>query len=83
MRNFTAVFADLTPEEIAEIMANPKCRYGAHADLAAALELAGRLAEAKRREPLPIRSPSALSESEFRLFALGWMECEAAHGMVE
>ena len=35
MRNFTAIFADLTPEEIAEIMANPKCRLGSHADLAA------------------------------------------------
>jgi hypothetical protein len=50
---------------------------------AAALELASKLAEAKRRESLPIQSPIALSESEFRLFALGWMECEAAHGMVE
>jgi hypothetical protein len=35
MRNFTAIFADLTPEEIAEIMANPKCRFGSHSDLAA------------------------------------------------
>ena len=35
MRNFTAVYADLKPEEVAEIMANPKCRFGSHADLAA------------------------------------------------
>jgi DNA repair exonuclease SbcCD ATPase subunit len=51
MRNFTAVYADLTPEEVAAIMANPKCRLGSHADLAAE-RAAGQAREAKLRDAL-------------------------------
>lgn len=33
------------------------------------------------REPLPPASPCAMTESEYRLFKLGWLEAEAAHGI--
>jgi hypothetical protein len=51
MRNFTAVYADLTPEEVAEIMENPKCRFASHADLATE-RAAGQAREAKLRDAL-------------------------------
>ena len=31
--------------------------------------------------PLPPASPCAMTESEYRLFKLGWLEAEAAHGI--
>ena len=51
MRNFTAVYADLTPEEVAAIMANTKCRFASHADLATE-RAAGQAREAKLRDAL-------------------------------
>lgn len=35
------------------------------------------------REPLPPASPCAMTESEYRLFKLGWLEAEAAHGITQ
>ena len=35
------------------------------------------------REPLPPASPCALTEAEYKIFKLGWLECEAAHGIGE
>lgn len=31
------------------------------------------------RQPLPPASPCAMTEAEYRLFKLGWLEAEAAH----
>lgn len=33
------------------------------------------------RQPLPPASPCAMTEAEYRLFKLGWLEAEAAHGI--
>jgi hypothetical protein len=33
-----------------------------------------------RREPLPPQTPVPLTNAEFKVFKLGWLECEAAHG---
>lgn len=34
-----------------------------------------------QRQPLPPASPCAMTKAEFKLFRLGWLECEAAHGI--
>ena len=34
-----------------------------------------------QRKPLPPQSPCEMTQAEGRMFKLGWLECEAAHGI--
>ena len=36
-----------------------------------------------QRKPLPPQSPCEMTQSERKMFRLGWLECEAAHGIKE
>ena len=36
-----------------------------------------------QRKPLPPQSPCEMTQAEGRMFKLGWLECEAAHGIKE
>jgi len=36
-----------------------------------------------RRKPLPPQSPCEMTQAEGKMFKLGWLECEAAHGIKE
>ena len=38
---------------------------------------------APQRKPLPPQSPCEMTQAEGRMFKLGWLECEAAHGIKE
>jgi len=35
------------------------------------------------RKPLPPNSPCEMTQAEGKMFKLGWLECEAAHGIKE
>ena len=35
----------------------------------------------EQRQPLPPSSPCPMTEAEYKLFKLGWLECEAAHNI--
>jgi hypothetical protein len=34
-----------------------------------------------QRKPLPPQSPCEMTQAEGKMFKLGWLECEAAHGI--
>ena len=34
-----------------------------------------------QRKPLPPQSPCEMTQAERKMFRLGWLECEAAHGI--
>jgi hypothetical protein len=34
-----------------------------------------------KRQPLPPQSPCEMTPAERKMFRLGWLECEAAHGI--
>lgn len=34
-----------------------------------------------QRKPMPPQSPCEMTQAEGRMFKLGWLECEAAHGI--
>lgn len=34
-----------------------------------------------QRKPLPPKSPCEMTQAERKMFRLGWLECEAAHGI--
>lgn len=34
-----------------------------------------------RREPLTPQSPCEMTQAEYKIFKLGWLECESAHGI--
>lgn len=34
-----------------------------------------------QRQPLPPQSPCEMTPAERKMFRLGWLECEAAHGI--
>jgi hypothetical protein len=34
-----------------------------------------------QRQPLPPASPCPMTEAEYKLFKLGWLECESAHNI--
>jgi len=36
-----------------------------------------------QRKPLPPQSPCEMTQAEGKMFKLGWLECEAAHGIKE
>lgn len=36
-----------------------------------------------QRKPLPPQSPCEMTQAERKMFRLGWLECEAAHGIGE
>jgi hypothetical protein len=36
-----------------------------------------------QRKPLPPKSPCEMTQAEGKMFKLGWLECEAAHGIKE
>lgn len=36
-----------------------------------------------QRKPLPPQSPCEMTQAERKMFRLGWLECEAAHGIKE
>lgn len=36
-----------------------------------------------QRKPLPPHSPCEMTQAEGKMFKLGWLECEAAHGIKE
>lgn len=36
-----------------------------------------------QRKPLPPQSPCEMTQAEGKMFRLGWLECEAAHGIKE
>ena len=51
--------------------------------LAQALEALEEIAETgmNQRKPLPPQSPCEMTQAEGKMFKLGWLECEAAHGI--
>jgi hypothetical protein len=38
-------------------------------------------AQPVQRQPLPPASPCPMTEAEYKLFKLGWLECESAHNI--
>lgn len=38
---------------------------------------------APQRQPLKPQSPCEMTQAEYKMFKLGWLECEAAHGIKE
>ena len=53
-------------------------------DLVGKLRVANiKLSMQPQRKPLPPQSPCEMTQAEGKMFKLGWLECEAAHGIKE
>ena len=51
-------------------------------DLVGKLRVANiKLSMQPQRKPLPPQSPCEMTQAEGKMFKLGWLECEAAHGI--
>ena len=40
-----------------------------------------RMTNTPKREPLTPQSPCEMTQAEYKIFKLGWLECESAHGI--
>jgi len=49
--------------------------------VAIAKEIQDMVSAPPQRKPLPPQSPCEMTQAEGKMFRLGWLECEAAHGI--
>ncbi len=50
-------------------------------DYAKTMALHGINTSPPKRKPLPPQSPCEMTQAEYKIFKLAWLECEAAHGI--